>query len=168
MPGHDSALTLADLREQLAYDETTGVFTRKIARSRRQRVGDVAGSMYKDGYVYIRVNTKKYLAHRLAWFYVNGEWPPQWIDHANLDRGDNRICNLRACTPSQNMHNMNAPSHNKSGIKGVCYDNTNRKWLASIQVDGKPKNLGRYPTSELAAAAYEAAAKNYFGEFARG
>lgn len=158
-------LTLDQLRDSLNYDPETGEFTRAREAS-KAKAGDVAGHKNRDGYTYIRIHGKRYLAHRLAWFYVHGEWPTR-IDHRDLNRGNNAIVNLRVCTQSQNMHNIHAPRHNTSGIKGVCFDAANGKWMASINVQGKFKNLGRYLSKEDAANAYAQAAQRHFGDFAR-
>jgi hypothetical protein len=87
-------------------------------------------------------------------------------DHRNLDRLDNRRQNLRHCTRSQNNHNVGRQRNNKTGYKGVSYDRQRRRFFASIRVEGKTRALGRYHTAEEAARAYDAAAQEYYGEFA--
>jgi hypothetical protein len=65
------------------------------------------------GYLRITVLGKSYYAHRLAWFYMNGEWPDQ-IDHINGIKSDNRIENLRNVTVQQNNQNkLNAQTPQK-------------------------------------------------------
>jgi hypothetical protein len=73
------------------------------------------------GYITIRVIYKSYLAHRLAWLYVHGEWPENLIDHINNNRSDNRICNLRKATKTENNRNTLRGSKNKSGVKSVFW-----------------------------------------------
>lgn len=152
-------LTAKHLREVLSYDQNTGQFTRR-------KTGAPAGHRRSDGYILIRVGTPRYYAHRLAWFYVHGEWPANDLDHINLEPSDNRIANLREATMSQNMHNTARPPHNTSGFKGVCFDKVNRKWMAYIHVSGKFKNLGRFPSKEEARTAYDTAALRLFGDYA--
>ena len=161
-------LDVETLKEHLDYDPGTGVFTRKPTESfnPKVRAGEPAGYLSPDGYVYIRVLRKKYLAHRLAWFYMNGHWPSE-IDHANGTKNDNRICNLRESTRSQNMANTIKPKHNSSGVKGVCYDKTNRKWLAYVVVNKRMRNLGRFDSFDEAVEKRKAEAERVFGEFAR-
>jgi len=93
------------LKELLDYDPTTGLFYWKKPTARCIKVGDAAGYQQK-GYTIIKVDGKKFYAHRLAWRYVYGEDPLSLsIDHINRDRTDNRISNLRVCNQHQNQGN---------------------------------------------------------------
>lgn len=145
-------LTADRLREAVSYDPETGIFRRKQP-TRRVRVGSVCGSPDTNGYLLFRIDAKRYLAHRLAWLYSYGVWPSGDIDHINHDTSDNRLVNLRDVTRSTNMHNMRKPRHNASGVRGVCFDSTSRRWMAYVQVDRKFKNLGRFEKKEDAAVA---------------
>lgn len=87
------------------------------------------------------------------------------VDHINGDKIDNRKCNLRIVTNSQNSQNRGARSDNTSGYKGVR--SQRGKWRAEIKVNYQTINLGCYSTKEQAARAYDEAARKYFGEFAR-
>lgn len=87
-------------------------------------------------------------------------------DHINRNRLDNRRCNLRKATRSQNTANSKIPSTNSSGYKGVYYRKEQRRWRASIRVNQKLISLGQFGSPEDAAKAYNDAAVNYFGEFA--
>ncbi len=89
------------------------------------------------------------------------------VDHKNMNGLDCRRSNLRVATKSQNMANRGPARNNKSGLKGVFFDKARGKWQASIGVQCRVYHLGRYHTKELAAAAYDAAAVRFFGEFAR-
>ena len=88
------------------------------------------------------------------------------VDHINGDTLDNRRCNLRICTHSQNMANTGAYSTNTSGYKGVSFEKSTAKWRAGIMRGGKHYSLGLHTTPELAAIAYNKAAVQYYGEFA--
>lgn len=106
-----------------------------------------------------------YRAHRVAWAITHGEWPTSDIDHINGVRDDNRICNLRAVTRSQNRRNSSMRSDNKSGITGVALDKKFNVWRAQIHVDGKHITLGAFPTFEAAVGARrKAALKHGFTE----
>ncbi len=91
---------------------------------------------------------------------------PGLVDHDNQNKLDNAWSNLREGTKSQNSGNSKIPSTNKSGFKGVSLCRMTYRWRASIRINGKEKNLGRYDTPEEASAAYEEAAIAHFGEFA--
>ncbi len=87
-------------------------------------------------------------------------------DHINGDGLDNRRCNLREATRSENMHNMRRPSDNVSGYKGVCWDRRTSSWKSYIRFNGRYKQLGRFPNPIDAAVAYDMAARKTFGEYA--
>lgn len=161
-------LTQALVKDILDYDTETGIFTWKSDSSNNgnYRAGQIAGSR-KDGYVVIRIFTKPYRAHRLAWLYVHGEWPKDRIDHKNGIRNDNRILNLRPCTQGDNVRNSRRPKTNTSGYKGVSFNTEHRKWRAAITVNGRSFNLGYFLDPEVAHQAYVKASKIHFGEFAR-
>jgi hypothetical protein len=148
------------LQQLLHYCPETGVFIWR-ARKRGVTVGRVAGNLDRYGYWYITLGHKRYVAHRLAWLYFYGAWPSECIDHINRVRTDNRIRNLRQATHAQNRQNLTLDFRNKSGFRGVSFDAVNNKWRASISVNGKAKNLGRYTTKEAAASAYADAAATY-------
>lgn len=160
-------LTAETLRDILDYDPHTGVFTWLVKVGKKTRVGAAAGTVRPNGYCQICISYRLYLAHRLAWLWMTGEWPQNVIDHINLNGCDNRWNNLRLATISQNGANIRAPSHNTSGTKGVHWDNKRRKWIAQIKVNRKLIFLGRFDTIESARKSYSIAAHEYFGEFAR-
>ncbi len=86
-------------------------------------------------------------------------------DHINGNGLDNRRCNLRPATASQNRCNRGKQSNNTSGYKGVCWDR--KKWRAYIGVNGKRIHLGLFDNIKDAARAYNEAALKYHKEFAR-
>ena len=89
-------------------------------------------------------------------------------DHINGNGLDNRRCNLRICTTSENQQNQRAQSRLKSSqFKGVSWREREGKWRAIIQFHNKSIWLGYFISEVKAALAYDAAAKKYFGEFAK-
>ena len=88
------------------------------------------------------------------------------VDHIDGNGLNNQRINLRLCTKGQNQHNRRRQS-NKSGYKGVVWHKRTRKWQAQIMSDGKYKYLGVYYCLVKAAKAYDKAAKEYFGDFAK-
>jgi hypothetical protein len=164
-------ITAEQLREVLLYDPDTGVFRwwAPGPRSRRARVGQIAGGYdvgYRgDGYWKIRIDGRRYKAHRLAWLYMTDKFPEQEIDHIDRDGTNNRWFNLREATHSQNAVNARYIWKNKLGIKGVRQASPSR-YQARIRVNDRSINLGCFATPEAAHAAYVAAKRKYFGEFA--
>jgi len=115
----------------------------------------------------IRINKRHHLAHRLAWLYITGEWPPMDLDHADLDPLNNRWRNLRLATRSQNIANGHCRANNKMGVKGVSFHKETGMYGARIRVTGVQRSLGHFKAAEEAHAAYCVAAAKAFGEFAR-
>lgn len=89
------------------------------------------------------------------------------IDHVNCNRLDNRRSNLRLATKSQNQSNRGAQKNSVSGYKGVSWNKQCKKWKAQIANNSKDKYLGLFNTSEEAAKAYDIAARELHGEFAK-
>jgi hypothetical protein len=98
---------------------------------------------------------------------IVGAKPGQQVDHINGDALDNRRGNLRICTISQNNQNRYANTGASSQYKGVCWDKGADKWRATITAGGRRKYLGTFEDEREAALAYDAAARELFGEFAR-
>lgn len=160
-------MDLAEVRALLDYDPQTGVFTWKVGRG-GMRKGARVGSLDRHGYLKANVCGRTVRLHRLAIFYVTGEWPPADVDHENRNRADNRFNNLRPATRSQNRANSPAMRTSKSGIKGVAFVPKIQKWRAVITCGGITHRLGSFPTAEAAAEAHRAKAAELFGGFARG
>jgi hypothetical protein len=137
----------------------------KTCSSSKPLNGTVAGCLDKfTGYVIVTVNERKYKSHRILWLLMTGKWPENQIDHINGIRNDNRFCNLREATHSQNS--ANTPRRTSvSGYKGVSKNR--KKWRAQIRISQKNIHLGLYDTPEEAHAAYVAKAKELFGEYAK-
>jgi len=153
------------LKELFYYRAESGDFVRMVPRS-QTKAGDVAGSCHKKGYLNIRIDGKLYLSHRLAWLYVTGHWPADQIDHINGVKDDNRFCNLREATNSENKRNTGLYRNNTSGYKGVYLDKRNKEWTAKIRLHGVYKYLGSFTDITDAAAAYAAASAKHHGVFA--
>jgi hypothetical protein len=146
-------LNIEALRAVLSYDPETGLFRWKTNRT-RARVGAVVHGLNKStGYKKVRLFRKPYYQHRLAWFYVYGEWPKDQIDHINGDKLDNRICNLREVSNAVNSQNTRAPrATNKVGHLGVSKHHG--AYRARLALDGKQICVGGFKSPEAAHAAY--------------
>lgn len=88
-------------------------------------------------------------------------------DHINGDTLDNRKCNLRKCTNTENSRNAKRPVTNTTGYKGVYLNKPTNKYVARITVDNKKILLGYYSDPKEAYTAYCEASKKYHGEFSR-
>lgn len=89
------------------------------------------------------------------------------IDHINGDRFDNRRCNLRICTCSQNCMNRKATTKSTTGYRGVTrIPKYKAIWQARIEINGKKISLGFFDDPKQAALAYNHAALKYHGDFA--
>lgn len=159
-------LTQQSLKEVFYYCPCSGLFKWKRKR-KGVRQGAVAGTIGKDGYRIIMFNGANYYAHRLAWFYVYGTWPENDLDHSDAVRSNECFFNFRPATRGQNMQNGTLRSNNTSGYKGVAFHYGTMKWRAYIKRNGMQIALGLFFTKEDAALAYNKAAKELFGEFAR-
>jgi len=155
----EKILTQARLKELFSYDKETGLFVRykKLGPKR-----DIAGHIATKGHRQIMVDGKLYMAHRLAWLYVYGEHPKLLLDHINRNPDDNRICNLRLATSSENQQNTKLRATNKSGAKGISYCSYSKAWKARITKQGKTFELGRFKDFDLAVEARKKAEDSMF------
>ena len=147
-----------------AFNYVDGNLIWKKNMSDKVKVGDIAGTLKKNGYIQIVFNKKSYLAHRLIYILHNGNIP-KFIDHINGIRNDNRIENLRGCTQHQNL--LNRKGFGKSKYKGVyAYGKKTIKYKSQIMLDAKLIYLGSYKTEEEAAKSYNEAAIKLHKNFA--
>jgi len=151
-------ITQESLKSIVEYDKETGLFARKNG----------AKFGFNDaGYLRAEIGFKNYYLHRLAWLYEYGSFPKGHIDHINGDKTDNRICNLREATRSQNLCNVAKTKRNTSGIKNVSFHKESQKWRVVVSVNGKNKSFGLYDDIELAELVSIEAKNKYHGDFAR-
>lgn len=111
-------LTQKRLKEMVYYDPDLGWFMRLID-GKKGRAGDIAGTLTVNGYVELSVLGIRYLAHRLAYFYMTGKWPDE-IDHMFHDTTDNRFTYIRQISSQGNKQNRKQHQrNNKLGVLGV-------------------------------------------------
>lgn len=169
------SLSLAEVQSLIDYDPATGEM---IWRRREGLVGKAAawntryaGTAIRvidnKGYICVQVYRKKYRGHRVVWLLHYGTWPSLDLDHINGIKHDNRISNLREATVAQNGYNVGLTSRNSSGVRGVFWHATARKWQAGIRAEGSDIYLGLFVHLSDAAKARRDAEAKYYGEFAR-
>jgi HNH endonuclease len=175
------------ITECLTYDPETGLlYWRERARDHFQttaswlktnarEAGKIAGAEHHcrglrhSVRIYITRNGKEYVinAARAAFILMGVEIPDGMIpDHKDNNALNNAWSNLRLATVSQNAQNKASNRNRKNKLPKGVYKN-GRKYRASIFVKGKAEYLGSFDEPEDAHAAYVAAAKESFGEFAR-
>lgn len=103
--------------------------------------GKVAPSTISGSVPYkkVKVNSKTYLQHRIVFFLHNGYWPKE-VDHIDRNKSNNAPDNLRDVSRSENMHNIDVPKNNTSGIKGISFDTRCKlPWYVRYTKDGVVK-----------------------------
>lgn len=159
-------LTQTELKSLVSYDTNTGFFT-WINNNRPHVVaGDIAGCLHSSGYIHIGILGKIYKAHRLAFLYMTGAFPKDFVDHMNDVKNDNKWDNLRTCTKSQNEACKSIGKSNPSGYKGVSWCKKDKKFRAFAKFNGKQISLGYYDCKHEAAKAYNRKSIELHGEFA--
>ena len=150
-------ITQDRLKELLHYDQKTGIFTWNVDIYRTIKAGKIAGTLHSDGCIPIKVDKKLYKSHRLAFLYMEGNFPYYGVDHIDGNRSNNSWDNLRLANQHENMQNSKIRIDNKSGYIGVSFDSNRNKWSSSISSNNKKYNLGRFSTPELAYEVYKEA-----------
>ena len=117
------------------------------------RKGDRIGTVRKDGYRVVGINRRSYLYHRLLWFVLKNEQPPEFLDHINGDPSDNRIENLRPATAAGNSQNGDGPISKASGFRGVTLHKPTGLWKATVWANNVSHSGGYFQTAEEAAKA---------------
>ena len=109
--------------------------------------------------------TRAYMHQQLLGFPARGGLQ---VDHKNGDGLDNRRDNLKACTRQQQRFSFRTKSPSASSkYRGVSWHSRGRRWEAQIMHCYQKRHLGLFASEESAARAYDAAARQYFQEFAR-
>jgi hypothetical protein len=150
-------ISLEQVNRSVSYHPDTGQFVWLVTRG-KAKAGAIAGGPRPDGYWYISVCGRRFLAHRLAFLVMTGRAPERDIDHINGNRSDNRWGNLRDVTVQMNRQNQRQPkSASTSKLLGAFYDPRCGRWYSNIRANGRRVPLGRFDTAEQAHAAHMSA-----------
>ena len=159
----NNIITFEKANELFRYDSETGKLFWKKRVNPRIPVSLEAGTLRaKDGYINVGIGGKLYPAHVIAMLLTFGSVPKDSeVDHINHIRNDNRLCNLRLVSRSENRRNQSVSSRNSTGHTGTYFDRDRNKFVAQIKVKGKVIYLGSYETLLEAVEARKAADKKY-------
>lgn len=141
-------ITQEFLKQMFYYKD--GILYWKANRTGKAKKGTVAGSKHPSGYRQIKIYSQRCLIHRLIFLMHHG-YLPEFIDHINGIKNDNRVENLRAATKSQNLYNCGLPKNNTTGYKNVYFNKRKNKWFVTIHADKKAYFFGYFTTKEEAA-----------------
>lgn len=162
MANHKPLLPLAEYQKKFDYDPETGIFTWNSG----SRKGKPAGSRNSSGISLSMGSNGLYKAHRVAYLYMTGEDPSEFlIDHKDQDPFNNRWNNLRKATNAENGKNSSGWENESTGVKGV-YKRGEEKFEAKLRVNGSRITVGTFKTLEQAEKELRKAREHYHGEFA--
>ena len=155
--------TAQSLRDNLRYEPDTGLFWWVVGGFNRD-LSKPAGTLNDQGYLRVSFKGRTYRLHRLAYLLM-GLPIPDYVDHINGVKTENRWENLRPATDSQNKCNTSVSGRNTSGFKGVSWHKASGKYCPHIRFNGQRYHLGSFDCPEEAHEAYKKAADKYHGEF---
>lgn len=162
-------ITQDRLRELLHYEPETGLFHWKPNNKPgwSQNLTREAG-FNSTGYRRIKLDKKSYLAHRLVFLWIDGNFPDGHVDHIDGNKHNNRPGNLRIVSRGgENVMNVPLKSNNTSGHKGVFWKKQSQRWQVAVGANGKQHHIGYFKDKEEAIAASIEARNRFHGEFAR-
>jgi hypothetical protein len=160
-------MTIESITQELVqhlFDYRDGELYWRVKPSNRVRIhiGQKAGTLNIRGYFSTKINRKLYFNHRLI-FLMHYGYLPDYLDHIDGNRVNNKVENLREATLSQNQHNRKLSKNNTSGVKGVSWQKN--KWRVQIRLNDKLKSFGSYDDLELAELVAQEARTKYHGSF---
>lgn len=129
--------------------------------------GNPIGWLDSYGYYYVATGGRKLPAHRIVMELHGVNIEGLQVDHINGNRKDNRFCNLRVATQSENLRNCKLSKANTSGTKGVSWHKQRSKWTVRVRVDGVYKSFGLYADYDEACRVANSVREEHHGRFAR-
>lgn len=144
----------------IGYDESDNEFI--IDKEDFERIKLLYWSMDAQGYFNTYKNNKKIKQHR---YIMDCNSDELVVDHINHVKHDNRKCNLRISTRTENARNNKLSTRNTSSITGVRWHKRYNKWIANITVNKRLIHLGYFTKFEDAVSARKHAEEKYFKEY---
>lgn len=157
MKAMNSKLTIDAVRHALDFDPAIGVFVWSNPQSNAVKAGEAAGVVAANGRRYINIGGEKHMAHRLAWFYIHGEWPSGDVKQPNGNYDDCREVNLIQQTRQTTASNRRVNAASKSGYPGITWSEKRAKWQVHVTRDYKQFGLGYFSSLEDAVEVRRAA-----------
>ena len=153
------------------FDYRDGELYWKVRKAAKIKIGDRAGNVTVRGYRDVKIDGKSCKSHRLIFLYHYG-YLPEFLDHIDGNPLNNKIDNLREATSQENSMNRKKDKSyggkpTLSKYKGVSWRKESQKWKVSIMIGEKRKHLGYFDLEIKAAKAYNRAAIELFGKFAK-
>lgn len=167
------------LLKSLRYNKRTGILIWKrrprkhfknnqtfVRWNNRYPGTEAFGYVHDTGAKYGAIGNKWFYAHRVIWKLVTGRDPKKLPDHKNRRRSDNRWCNLRLASHSENSANHSLRIDNNSGHAGVYYSRSEKRWKVQINVGRERIYVGGYSTKQKAILARKEVENLYHKHFA--
>ena len=159
------------MEESFQVDPSSGILIWAKPPSNHPRLLGVEAGHPRVGrgwkrYVVIKMDGCALLRSWLVFLWVTRRWPADCLDHANGDSTDDRFENLREATPMQNAWNHKTRAKESPLPMGVRASREGTRFYARLCVNKRHLSLGSFSSPEAASAAYVAARKEHFHEFA--
>ncbi len=158
-------ITHDELTSIIEYSEKHKYLVWKQKPNGRVKIGDRVGTLSAYGYYNAVIRYRSYRVSHLVWFYHNGRWPKQTIDHKDGNPNNDVIENLREATPTEQSRNVKV-WRKKLLPKWVYYDyKQSNPYGARVTVNKHTHFLGYYKTAQKAYETARKFAEKNHGEF---
>lgn len=127
--------------------------------------GKKVGTKHHSGYLRFNMNKKNYAVHRVIYQLETGVYP-DYVDHIDGNKTNNKIENLRDCSFAENKRNVTKYKNNTSGYKNVYFNKRNNNYMVCLTINNKPTYFGSFKDVELADLVAMEARNKYHKEFA--
>lgn len=156
---------LDELKKCFVYDHGNLIWVGKTTPKRKH--GRIVGTKGTHGYLSCYFQGKLLLNHRIIYALHYGEIPSSMtIDHIDGNKLNNKIENLRLATYSENLSNKVSKT-NKSGAKGVLWNEANKNWRVRINFMKVKHEIGSYANFVDAVVACREARQRIHKQFAK-